>query len=249
MSVVVQGDMFGSHWVAAAPLPVKYAVANLESHAIFAITRHTIKKENGKYKLAKVKDLVEGDEAFDAIRQQSYKFNDLLDAATNGGEFEIKGTHSDTVEASYGLMRHLNELNADDSPLLVKNKIKAALEKNIERAFPVVPATNMADTYDVATSDDLMVAGRPDTTGGIDLSRARMNLQIKRDENGVPLPLNMQPIENINIEGLQPVIINITPVTNLPMLLGLTREKLDKELSSLEGFEYSEEEYFASSGR
>ncbi len=31
----------------------------------------------------------------------------------------------------------------------------------------------------------------------------------------------MQPIEQMNIEGFIPVIINITPVTNLPLLLGL----------------------------
>ena len=57
--------------------------------------------------------------------------------------------------------------------------------------------------------------------GGIDLNPALLDLQIKRDANGVPLPLPMQPIERMNIEGFIPVIINITPVTNLPLLLGL----------------------------
>jgi len=59
-----------------------------------------------------------------------------------------------------------------------------------------------------------------DEVGGINLNPALMDLQIKRDGNGVPLPFNLQPDTIMNIEGLIPVIINVTPVVNLPMLLG-----------------------------
>ena len=51
-----------------------------------------------------------------------------------------------------------------------------------------------------------------------------LDLQIKRDGNGVPLPLNQQPIGEMKIEGFIPIIINVTPATNLPLLLGLTTE-------------------------
>lgn len=57
--------------------------------------------------------------------------------------------------------------------------------------------------------------------GGINLNPALLDLQIKRDENGIPLPVSEQPIQQINIEGIMPVIINITPVANLPMMLGI----------------------------
>jgi len=60
-----------------------------------------------------------------------------------------------------------------------------------------------------------------ENVGGIDLNPALMNLQIKRDGNGVPLPMPQQNIESIKIDGLFPVIINVTPVTNMPFLLGL----------------------------
>ena len=53
------------------------------------------------------------------------------------------------------------------------------------------------------------------------MNPALLDLQIRRDGNGVPLPLPQQPIENMHIEGFLPIIINVTPVTNLPMLLGL----------------------------
>ena len=55
--------------------------------------------------------------------------------------------------------------------------------------------------------------------GGIDLNPANLNLQIKRDEKGIPLPLEFQDPQMMqNINGFIPVIINITPVTNLPIL-------------------------------
>ena len=60
--------------------------------------------------------------------------------------------------------------------------------------------------------------------GGINLNPALLDLQIKRDGNGIPLPINQQPIGNMKIEGFIPVIINVTPV-NLPLLLGVNEQK------------------------
>ncbi len=48
--------------------------------------------------------------------------------------------------------------------------------------------------------------------GGIDLNAANLNLQIKRDGKGVPLPISDQNLENIRIDGLVPIIIEIKPV-------------------------------------
>ncbi len=71
-----------------------------------------------------------------------------------------------------------------------------------------------------------------DTVGGIDLNPENLNMQIKRDGNGVPLP--MQDIQNIEINGFIPIIINITPVYNLPLLLGVHETpKADTQLSHL----------------
>ncbi len=63
---------------------------------------------------------------------------------------------------------------------------------------------------------------KPTDVGGIDFDPTNMNLQIKRDGKGVPLPLPEQNLEQINIQGLFPVIINITPINSqtLPIFLG-----------------------------
>ena len=55
--------------------------------------------------------------------------------------------------------------------------------------------------------------------GGIDMNSANMDLQIKRDGKGVPLPLQFQDMEKLQgIQGFVPVIINIMPVTSMPLL-------------------------------
>ena len=48
--------------------------------------------------------------------------------------------------------------------------------------------------------------------GGIDFNPEYLDLQIKRDANGVPLPLGEQPIYEMQIQGILPVIIQIAPV-------------------------------------
>ena len=76
-------------------------------------------------------------------------------------------------------------------------------------------------------SDEIRMTNKE--VGGIDLNPALLDLQIKRDGNDVPLPLPMQPIENMHIDGFLPVIINITPISNLPMLLGLADTAADTQ--------------------
>ena len=59
------------------------------------------------------------------------------------------------------------------------------------------------------------------TPGGIALNAKMMDLQIKRDGAGAPLPISQQPLDKINIQGFVPQIISIQPV-DLAVLLGLS---------------------------
>lgn len=58
--------------------------------------------------------------------------------------------------------------------------------------------------------------------GGIDLDAGKLNLEIKRNAPAVVVP-NFSEFENfVPMDGLTPLIINVTPITNLPMILGLS---------------------------
>lgn len=97
-----------------------------------------------------------------------------------------------------------------------------------ERFFDLSPENIAKILKKYGPSDERLASSAvqaPANPGGIDLNPALLDLQIKRDGNGVPLPLPQQPIENMRIEGFIPIIINVTPVTNLPMLLGLADEE------------------------
>lgn len=62
--------------------------------------------------------------------------------------------------------------------------------------------------------------------GGIDFNSANLNLQIKRDGRGVPLPLAQQDMAQLShIQGFIPEIIEIRPAINVPIISEL-QEKL-----------------------
>ncbi|MCB9758009.1 MAG: hypothetical protein H6753_06280 [Candidatus Omnitrophica bacterium] len=93
-----------------------------------------------------------------------------------------------------------------------------------------------------AVNDKAIVASSPTvedqaTKGGIDFDSTTMDLQIKRDGKGVPLPLLQQNLELINIPGLFPVIINIMPINaqNLPIFLGQLPKEPAKEIERIVG--------------
>lgn len=60
-----------------------------------------------------------------------------------------------------------------------------------------------------------------DKVGGIDLNSATMNMTIDRDGQGLILPEWKDVVYNKDIIGLRPMILNVSPVVNLPMILGI----------------------------
>jgi hypothetical protein len=58
----------------------------------------------------------------------------------------------------------------------------------------------------------------PTLRGGIDFAQSNLNMQIKRDGAGVPLPISQQNLDSIHIDGLVPVILNIRPATGALVL-------------------------------
>ncbi len=72
--------------------------------------------------------------------------------------------------------------------------------------------------------EKLLDVQNPETTGpgGINFDPALLSLQIKRDGQGIPLPIAQQPVAIIKIDGLKPEVIKMTPA-NMPQLLGFEK--------------------------
>ena len=68
------------------------------------------------------------------------------------------------------------------------------------------------DGLNKAFNDNAQMVNQPqDHLGGIDFNAAHLNLQIRRDGNGIALPVDQQDLQNIQIDGLTPVILSIKP--------------------------------------
>ncbi len=66
----------------------------------------------------------------------------------------------------------------------------------------------------------LLTAVKP-PPGGIDLNPDNLDLQTQGEGMNLNFPLDPKNLEGVQINGLTPVILEITPVSNLPFLLGL----------------------------
>lgn len=93
---------------------------------------------------------------------------------------------------------------------ITERVIEALEQVQVATSEKELPEKDAAQTAE-ATNDPL---------GGIDFNPALLDLQIKRDGRGIPLPLPQQPLDQIKIEGFIPIIINFRPISSLPMLLG-----------------------------
>jgi len=73
----------------------------------------------------------------------------------------------------------------------------------------------------MAAKSDALILDKA-TKGGIDLNPTIINTEIKRNGRGVIIPAFKGAVPDLNgMEGFVPNIINVTPVTNLQLLLGL----------------------------
>lgn len=73
-----------------------------------------------------------------------------------------------------------------------------------------------------------------DPVGGIDLNPQTINLQQQGSQMNISVPENYQELLNMNIEGLAPVIINITPIIHFPVLLGIHINEDETEFSTIQ---------------
>ncbi len=90
--------------------------------------------------------------------------------------------------------------------------------KNVE-PLPLLKSTKAMQTVDAAV-------GVTPEEGGINLNPANINLNVTKEGNGVEMPADLPVnVETFSFDGLVPVIINIVPITDLPLFLGAGKEE------------------------
>lgn len=98
----------------------------------------------------------------------------------------------------------------------------------------ILKETEAAEADKKVKKDGAMITKAPSEAkyGGIDLNARWLDLDVKRYGDEVPLPFQQQEIKSIPIEGLVPVIINISPI-NISHLLKMVNKNqgAERELS------------------
>jgi len=111
-------------------------------------------------------------------------------------------------------------------PLFDDGKRSVTLGRiDLHNVLKVEDSTTRQVTYlfDSAMADSAITEDA--VPGGIDLTAKNLGLEIRRDANGNLLPLTPEQLGKLKIDGLSPVIINITPVEDLPWILGLKSDQ------------------------
>lgn len=165
----------------------------------------------------------------------------LLDSPNFEG-FKMLMNISKTTATRINANGHIVEVDKDGKRL-VESEIRAPGFRRLQQAIvwsdtndltwgqrnELIKALENANVYiDAPVKNDEAVladAEISENIGGIDLTTDNFELEIQRDGNGMPLP--QQPSQMLDIQGLYPVIINITPVQNLPVLLGAIPYAID----------------------
>ncbi|MDP8212014.1 MAG: hypothetical protein P9X22_01825, partial [Candidatus Zapsychrus exili] len=112
-----------------------------------------------------------------------------------------------------------------------KKWIKSYTEKRIAKEqYKSYMLAFKAKREDPVMEDKAMLTDKE--VGGINLNPDKIDLQIRGE--GQEFDIDTGDLENIEINGLIPVIFSITPVVNLPLLLGAVEDDSPNEVQTLE---------------
>jgi len=101
----------------------------------------------------------------------------------------------------------------------IRLEVKIAAEKSKAEINAMEARNSSNESPDKAQTASLLAKG------GIDFNAVNLNLQIKRDGRGVPLPLARQDMAQLsNIQGFEPQIIEIQPAVNIPIISELQQK-------------------------
>ncbi|MCB9720509.1 MAG: LysM peptidoglycan-binding domain-containing protein [Candidatus Omnitrophica bacterium] len=110
-------------------------------------------------------------------------------------------------------IRRPEDLQANTTIIIPTNQLEYG--RNI---LGVRPDAQGAADQQGGQSTDRAVLSRP--VGGIDLNAGNMELHSSGDAIQMNVPAELQELQTVPVNGFVPVIINISPVLNLPLILG-----------------------------
>ncbi len=143
-------------------------------------------------------------------------------------------------------MDHMRKLR-EEGQMREAQKLLTNLKSDLAVAMATQDIEPLMVKYNEQFGDglevDLMLDDIPEvlesvdeSLGGIDFRSETMNIRYEGEAPELTAPMTPQEIENMPIDGFVPMIIHVTPITNLPLFLGAagTSREGEKPLASHE---------------
>ncbi len=104
----------------------------------------------------------------------------------------------------------------DESP------VASAQSSDKDKAMTAQKQSPVARNLSLATNEQPATSNQPRDVGGIDMNPSMLDLKTKGQSVDMNVLFDPSSLENIN--GLTPIIIQIVPIANTPLLLGISRD-------------------------
>jgi len=147
------------------------------------------------------------------VRQLTVGLNQMaIDGPVKSGlvASQLQDLSKEQLEALYSIFAHGSELR--------RNEKREIFGARYDIIYALIGDELMAIAAMESGEGQEDSASLAPPVGGIDFNSANLNLQIKRDGKGVPLPISQQNLDNIHLNGLIPVILDIKPATGASLL-------------------------------
>ena len=112
--------------------------------------------------------------------------------------------------------QNISEMIADLEEIQFQLFASSALTNSLaqeEMAKKEIFTSSVVDEASASVASDV---------GGIDLREGNLNLDLRGEAGTFAMPTDASQFQNIQIEGLVPVILNVTPLPNLPAFINLS---------------------------
>jgi len=194
-----------------------------------------------------------------ANNKQIIKKIDLFVDNPSSGTYTQTIKNLKRVKLKEGLRLYLRIFSEEKTVVIVGFKEKGEVDKSgsngfiysVRKYFEKISTVESVDKFSnlMPFMVDSAIVANKDPLGGIDLNPDNLHLKTKGNGINLSLPFSGLPcldhdgdgqceevdikeLENMNIEGVSPVILKITPIINLPMILGLRKNTCPENGSS-----------------
>lgn len=161
---------------------------------------------------------------YDALSSEGQKYLIAVELHTIPPELAAANVGR-TLDVPYWMSHSLSDQFIIEYPIYKARFEEAGFVGGYHKLFPNEPMTTVSvDSWKIPTVNPAMVSkkrpmiNRSEPFGGINLNPDLGFIRVERDAHGVELPQESRSLQNIDIEGIQPILLKITPISRQRLL-------------------------------